>query len=265
MWRGFMREVTTAWPVRDFIRPPGIVEADVDAWSGGTPTQFTRETVREVFIDGTVPGPDYNQGRSAGGAQSARCRPTIPTPYVLWVEGCAGIPETRGFLALESVEPGHPDWQAANLDWINRAKQGPGTAGGPIPRPRPRRRTSSAGTTRRTASRGARRSHRPPSCLGMPSPLAVAERIAEHLAAASRSRRRRRSRPNRRRSRPTSPTATADPRADAAAGHHPTPRPDRPAPTTASARHACSGPSAARARRSWRRRRLRRARRRATT
>ncbi|MEP7159145.1 MAG: transglycosylase domain-containing protein, partial [Chloroflexota bacterium] len=132
LWRGFMREVTTDWPVRDFVRPPGVSEADVDAWSGGTPTQFTRETVREVFIDGTVPGPDTTKV----GLQvvlNPLLPPDAPNPYVLWVEGCAGIPETRGFLALETVEPGHPDWQRANLDWINRAKQGPGTDGGPNP------------------------------------------------------------------------------------------------------------------------------------
>jgi hypothetical protein len=59
--------------------------------------------------------------------------PDAPNPYVLWQDGCAGVPETKGFLALEGVEPGHADWQAANLDWIARAKVGPGTAGGPDP------------------------------------------------------------------------------------------------------------------------------------
>ncbi len=59
--------------------------------------------------------------------------PDDPNPYALWQEGCFGIPETKGFLALEGVEAGHPDWQQANLDWINRARQGPGVAGGPDP------------------------------------------------------------------------------------------------------------------------------------
>jgi len=132
MWRGFLREVTADWPITDFVRPQGIVEADVDAWSGGKPTQFTTQTVREVFIDGTVPGPDTTKV----GLQvvlNPLAPPDSPNPYVLWQNGCAGVPETKGFLALEGVEPGHPDWQAANLDWINRAKQGPGTAGGPDP------------------------------------------------------------------------------------------------------------------------------------
>jgi membrane peptidoglycan carboxypeptidase len=132
MWRGFLREVTADWPVTDFARPQGIVEADVDAWSGGKPIEFTTQTVREVFIDGTVPGPDTTKvGMQV--VLNPLAPPDSPNPYVLWQEGCAGVPETRGFLALEGVEPGHPDWQQANLDWIARAKVGPGTAGGPDP------------------------------------------------------------------------------------------------------------------------------------
>jgi membrane peptidoglycan carboxypeptidase len=132
MWRGFMREATANYAIADFPRPPGVVEADVDAWSGGKPTQFTTQTVRENFIDGTVPGDDTTKV----GLQvvlNPLAAPDDPNPYVLWQDGCAGTPETKGFLALEGVEAGHPDWQAANLDWINRAKVGPGTAGGPDP------------------------------------------------------------------------------------------------------------------------------------
>jgi hypothetical protein len=123
-----MREVTTDWTVTDFARPAGIVEADVDAWSGGRPTQYTTQTVREVFIEGTVPGDDTTKV-----ALQVVPNPLVPETYVLWVAGCPAVPETKGFLALEGVEPGHPDWQAANLDWIARAKQGPGTKGGPSP------------------------------------------------------------------------------------------------------------------------------------
>ena len=58
VWHGFTEEVSGSWPVNDFVRPDGIVDADVDAWSGGKPTQFTTQTVNEVFINGTVPGDD---------------------------------------------------------------------------------------------------------------------------------------------------------------------------------------------------------------
>ena len=128
MWRGFMREATADYAVADFAQPQGIVQADVDAWSGGKPTQYTTQTVRENFIEGTVPGDDTTKV----GLQVV-ADPLDPTKYYLWQDGCAGTPETKGFLALEGVEAGHPDWQAANLDWIARAKIGPGTSGGPDP------------------------------------------------------------------------------------------------------------------------------------
>ncbi|MEX2548150.1 MAG: transglycosylase domain-containing protein [Chloroflexota bacterium] len=132
MWHGFLQEVTADWPIQDFQRPPGIVEAEVDAWSGMRPTALTTRTVNEVFIDGTVPGEDTTKlGLQV--VVNPLAPPDAPNPYVLWVEGCAGGPETKGFLALEGVEAGHPDWQRANLDWIARAKQGPGTPGGPDP------------------------------------------------------------------------------------------------------------------------------------
>jgi penicillin-binding protein 1A len=123
-WHGFIQEATADWPVQDFAQPPGIVTADVDAWSGMKPTQYTTKTVKEVFIDGTVPGDDTTK-------QPLQVVTDPAGNTLLWVDGCAGTPTTQGFLALEGVEAGHPDWQAANLDWINRARQGPGTPGGP--------------------------------------------------------------------------------------------------------------------------------------
>ncbi|MEO6350667.1 MAG: hypothetical protein ABIP53_08445, partial [Candidatus Limnocylindrales bacterium] len=146
LWHGFLQEVSADWPNRDFQRPPGIVEAEVDAWSGMSPSQFTTRTVREVFIDGTVPPEDNTKvgmqvvaagslpvDPNATSDPNAPATPDNQTRWLLWVDGCVGTPEMKGFLALEGVEPGHLDWQAANLDWIARAKQGPGTAGGPDP------------------------------------------------------------------------------------------------------------------------------------
>jgi hypothetical protein len=135
MWQGFLQDVTGDWPVQDFARPPGVVDAEVDAWSGGKPTQFTTQTVSEVFIDGTVPGDDTTKvGMQvvANPAAPADAPESSSSRWLLWADGC-GTPETRGFLALEGVEAGHPDWQRANLDWIARAKQGIGVAGGPDP------------------------------------------------------------------------------------------------------------------------------------
>jgi membrane peptidoglycan carboxypeptidase len=127
VWHGFMEEASASYPVTDFLRPDGIVEADVDAWSGGKPTQFTSQTYHEVFISGTVPGDDTTK-------VGMQIVPDANGNDTLWVDGCPGTPETKGFLNLDGVEADHPDWHAANADWINRARQGgPGTPGGPDP------------------------------------------------------------------------------------------------------------------------------------
>ena len=125
-WQGFTDEVSKSWAVNDFTQPAGITTADVDAWSGGQPTQFTTQTVNEVFINGTVPGNDTTK-------VGMQVVPDVNGNNVLWVDGCAGTPQTVGFLNLDNVETDHSDWHAADADWITRAKQGPGTAGGPDP------------------------------------------------------------------------------------------------------------------------------------
>jgi peptidoglycan glycosyltransferase len=132
MWQGFLQDVTGDWPIRDFPRPVGIVEAEVDAWSGMRPTEFTTETVNEVFLDGTVPGPDTTK-------KGMQVIEDAEGNFYLWVEGCPGVPVTKGFLALEEVEADHPIWLEANLDWIARAREGgPNTPGGPDPQVRTR-------------------------------------------------------------------------------------------------------------------------------
>jgi membrane peptidoglycan carboxypeptidase len=136
LWQGFLQEVTANWPISNFVRPPGIVDVEVDAWSGMRPTALTTRTVNEVFIEGTVPGEDTTKVPMQvvpNPAAPADADEGDPNRWLLWVDGCPGVPETHGFLALEGVEAGHPDWQAANLDWINRAKQGPNVEGGPDP------------------------------------------------------------------------------------------------------------------------------------
>jgi penicillin-binding protein 1A len=127
VWVGFIEEASQSYPVTDFVRPDGIVEADVDAWSGGKPTQFTTQTYHEVFISGTVPGDDTTK-------VGMQVVPDANGNDVLWVDGCPGTPQTKGYLALDNVEADHADWHAANADWIARARAGgPGTAGGPDP------------------------------------------------------------------------------------------------------------------------------------
>jgi membrane peptidoglycan carboxypeptidase len=122
VWQAFLTEVTKNQPIADFEEPPGIVHAKVDAWSGFLPGPFSKKTVDEVFIDGTVPTKhdDTKVGIDVDSKSG-----------MLWAEGCFGPKETRGFLDLSGVDAGFPDWQKYDQDWINRARHGAGTRGGP--------------------------------------------------------------------------------------------------------------------------------------
>ena len=42
MWRSYLRRLTRNDPVADFQRPKGVVQARIDAWSGGAPGPWTR-------------------------------------------------------------------------------------------------------------------------------------------------------------------------------------------------------------------------------
>jgi peptidoglycan glycosyltransferase len=101
VWQGFLQEATKAWAVNDFARPEGLVQAKIDAFTGLKP-QPGAKTVDEWFITGTAP------------------QDTIP------IGAC-------GQAVLDSPgihEHDHANWMTADLDWLNRAKRGPGTAGG---------------------------------------------------------------------------------------------------------------------------------------
>jgi peptidoglycan glycosyltransferase len=101
VWQGFLQEATKAWTVNDFARPDGLVQAKIDAFTGLKP-QPGAKTVDEWFIAGTAP------------------TDTIP------VGAC-------GQAVLDSPgvhEHDYTNWMTADLDWLNRAKFGPGRAGG---------------------------------------------------------------------------------------------------------------------------------------
>jgi hypothetical protein len=51
-----MRDYTNGLPVADFVRPKGVVQVSIDAFSGGRPGKWTRSTKKEWFIKGTEPG-----------------------------------------------------------------------------------------------------------------------------------------------------------------------------------------------------------------
>jgi membrane peptidoglycan carboxypeptidase len=122
IWHAFMADATAGTPVVDFRQPDGVTWAQVDAYSGMLQGPYTTLTVREVFVNGTVPGQVD----------------TTKVPYdvdtvsnTLWTYDCPGVKDTKGYLDLSQVDAAHPEWQKFDDIWIARAKQGVGVRGGP--------------------------------------------------------------------------------------------------------------------------------------
>ena len=123
LWQAFLEDATRAPRWRTFAKPPpGIVQASVDANSGLLPGPFTTRTVKEYFIDGTVPNQVDNTkvGVSIDSATG-----------LLWQDGCLGPEVTKGFLDFSNVEPGHPTWVKYTQGWVARAPPRSGRAGRP--------------------------------------------------------------------------------------------------------------------------------------
>ena len=121
LWSHILTEISAGTPIRDFVRPDGIVEADVDAFSGQLPGPYTVKTVKEIFIDGTVP------------KKVDELHVTLDIDQAsgkLWQDSCAGPKVSLPFLDFSHVEPLFPQWQSATQGWVERARRGSGVAGG---------------------------------------------------------------------------------------------------------------------------------------
>ena len=122
LWSAIMTEVTRGEKIAQFKPPGDIVKATVDAFTGLKPGPFTRKTVQEYFIPGTVPTQKDTQ-RTAVNIDSAT--------GLLWQDGCQGPEVTKGFFNLDEVEANFPNWVKANKAWAARAARGSGVGGGP--------------------------------------------------------------------------------------------------------------------------------------
>jgi hypothetical protein len=100
-------------PIAEFVQPSDLEVAEVDAFTGFKPGPFTRKTVNELFLPGTVP---TQEETSRVGVQIDEAS------GLLWQEGCLGPQVTRGFFDLSQVEASHENWQQA---------KGSGVRGGP--------------------------------------------------------------------------------------------------------------------------------------
>ncbi|HEV8516803.1 MAG TPA: transglycosylase domain-containing protein [Candidatus Limnocylindrales bacterium] len=107
VWHAFLRDFTQGWPVADFPRPDGLVQARIDAWSGGPPGPWTRDVVNELFIAGTQPG----GGRA------------VDPGGLLYTFNC-GTWQVHPLKA----EP-REQWRDAVSDWAARARRGAGVVG----------------------------------------------------------------------------------------------------------------------------------------
>ena len=108
LWRAFVRDYTNGWPVTSFQPPTGVVRATIDAWSGGRPGPWTRDTVNAWFIDGTQPGAAH----------------AIDPDGLLYDQGCGGYRVNP-----LKAELGPTAWDGDVADWMRRAARGPGTMG----------------------------------------------------------------------------------------------------------------------------------------
>jgi membrane peptidoglycan carboxypeptidase len=122
LWSAILTEISAGLPIADFVQPNDLETAEVDAFTGFKPGPFTRETVEELFLPGTVP---TQEETSRVGVQIDEAS------GLLWQEGCVGPQVTRGYFDLSQVEAGFPNWQEANAGWAARAARGAGVRGGP--------------------------------------------------------------------------------------------------------------------------------------
>ena len=137
LWRAFVSQYTNDWPVARFERPEGVTEATIDAFSGGRPGSWTRDSREEFFIDGTQP----------------RGKDSIDPAGLLYSRACGGFR-----VDPLKAELGPSAWDKDVEDWIRRARRGVGVAGpyrsitaylpgrsswggpiiGPCPKPKPK-------------------------------------------------------------------------------------------------------------------------------
>jgi membrane peptidoglycan carboxypeptidase len=108
LWHAFVDEVSRKWPVAKFARPDGVSSATIDAWSGGRPGAWTRDTRKEWFLDGTQPGK----------------KGAVDEDGLLYTRACGGWR-----VDPLAAELGPRAWDVDVQDWLQRARRGTGVAG----------------------------------------------------------------------------------------------------------------------------------------
>jgi membrane peptidoglycan carboxypeptidase len=123
LWNKIITEVTKGTPIAKFKRPDGLVEKEVDAWSGMLPGPGTQSTIKELFIKGTEDSLRRDDMHTVKDIDKAT--------GLLWQDGCTGPKVSQYFLDFSQVEARFPQWQRYTEEWAARAAKGPWVRGGP--------------------------------------------------------------------------------------------------------------------------------------
>ena len=122
LWSAILTDISKGMPIATFKSPGGLKSAKVDAFTGLKPGAFTRKTVSEIFLPGTVPTKRET---------SRVAREIDKASGLLWQDGCVGPKVTKGFFNVGEIDSAFPNWQKADRNWANRAARGSGVRGTP--------------------------------------------------------------------------------------------------------------------------------------
>jgi 1A family penicillin-binding protein len=122
IWHDFLEKATKTMPVKDFSRPPGIVEQEICADTGTLPSEFCSQKTTEVFAKDQPPlGPEQDPHRPT-------C-PDVPAGVALF-----GYPGADTFVRAWAASPEGQKWaQARGVTLAPMdCSSAPGIAVGPV-------------------------------------------------------------------------------------------------------------------------------------
>ncbi len=118
IWHDFFVQVTKSMPVKDFERPPGIVEREICADTGTLPSEFCSKRTTDVFAENQMPlGPEVDPHRP-------QC-PDAPTSVALF-----GYPGADPNVRVWAGSPDGLKW--AQSHGVTLAPVGDCSAGPPV-------------------------------------------------------------------------------------------------------------------------------------
>lgn len=121
LWQSYFTQISSKLPIASFPEPTGLEKVTIDVHTGELPGACTTRTTTEYFFPGTAP---------TTACSTTRLLTIDSATGLLWADGCSGTPIEGSYLDLTQLESEWPKWQAANLEWIERARLGAGVVGG---------------------------------------------------------------------------------------------------------------------------------------